>query len=203
MSICDKTIAIIGLGGLGGFVCEYASRLGFKKIILIDGDKFSTSNMNRQLLCTNNTLDTYKVDNYKEKISSISDTEVIAIKEFLTKDNLSYINNCDLIFDCLDNIESRLLVEKACEQNNTPIIHGAIGENFGNICISLPKSKTLERLYKGQTDTKLITQAHSVSLIASLQMELALKYFNDNYQEYINKIIYVDLEDFNFKVLPL
>ncbi len=203
MIVEEKTIAIIGLGGLGGFVAEYAARLNFKKIILIDADKFTESNMNRQLLCTSDTLDTFKVDNYYNKIKKISNSEVIAIKEFFNEQNTNIINDCDLVFDCLDNIKTRLLLEKVCSQKNIPIVHGSIGDNFGNICLSLPNSKSIEKLYKNKEETKLHTQAHSVAIISSLQMELAIKYFLNKYDMFINKFIYIDLEDFEIKILQL
>jgi len=138
--ICKtKTIAIVGVGGLGGFVAEYATRLNTKKIILIDGDKFSQSNINRQLLCSKNTIGEYKVDCYLEHAKQITeDSEIVAVKEFLTHDNISLIDECDLVFDCLDNVAARKLLEQHCEKANIPIVHGAIGEKFGNACLCLP-----------------------------------------------------------------
>ncbi len=199
----NKTIAIVGLGGLGGFVCEYIGRLGFEKIILIDKDKFSKSNINRQLLCTTNTLDTYKTDNYEEKLKLISDSKVINHKEFITLDNLYLLDGADIIIDCLDNISTRLIIEKYASNNNKVIIHGAIGEKTGQVCLCLPSYKMLSKLYKNTSEIKKQTYGYAVSLIASLEVEVLMKYINNDYADLVDKVIYVDLNDLEIKKLKL
>lgn len=201
MDFTNKTVAIVGLGGLGGYVCEFIARQNYKKIILIDGDKFDESNLNRQLECNKKTLGNYKVDCYENRIKTISNIDVVSYKEFLIKRNLKYLDGCDLVFDCLDNIDDRLLLEKACSRKNITIVHGAIGKDFGNVCLSIPKSKTIEKIYKNKSDTNLETKANAVSMVSSIMVEVAEKFFNKEYKELINKLIYIDLNDLNIKIL--
>jgi len=61
----------------------------------------------------------------------------------------------------------------------------------------------LKKLYKDNDEVKLKTQAHAVALIASLQMEIAIKYFLNKYQEIQGKLIYFDLNDFEIKTLKI
>ncbi|MFP4078953.1 MAG: ThiF family adenylyltransferase, partial [Candidatus Izemoplasmataceae bacterium] len=60
-TITDKTVIIVGLGGLGGMVANGLVRLGVKRFVLIDHDRYETTNMNRQLFCTEETLGMLKV----------------------------------------------------------------------------------------------------------------------------------------------
>lgn len=198
----DKTVVIVGLGGLGGYVCEYLSRLNFKKIILIDGDKFDETNMNRQLLCSKETLGSFKVDCYAKRIKEVSNSDVIIYKEYLKDDNIDIINDCDLVFSCLDNIQSRLLLEKACNQKNIPLVNGSVGENFGNVCLCLQHG-ILKKVYKNKEEIRLFTNSYTVSTIAALQVKIAIDYFNNNYENIKNKLLYVDLDDYEIKHLSI
>jgi len=74
-------IAIFGIGGVGSYVLEGLARAGIGNFLLIDNDKISVSNLNRQIIATQSTIGKSKVEAFKERISSFSDTLVIPIQE--------------------------------------------------------------------------------------------------------------------------
>ena len=68
----SKTVAIFGIGGVGGYVAESLARTGIKNLILIDNDTISISNINRQIIALHSTIGKYKVDIMKERLKDIN-----------------------------------------------------------------------------------------------------------------------------------
>lgn len=198
-----KTIAIVGCGGLGGFVIEELARENIGKLILIDGDTFSTSNLNRQLESKHSTIGKYKAEIYANRVKEISDCDVKYHNEFLTEKNLNLLDNCDLVIDCLDNIKSRLLLAKTCKEKNLTIIHGAIEGEEGQVAICLPKDSIIENLFNGKKDINHETNSYSVATVASIQAAVASKYLSGNANNLLNKLILIDLETMIIRTLDL
>ena len=84
----ESKVAIFGIGGVGSYVVEALVRSGVQNFVLIDADKVSITNLNRQLIATLDTIGKYKVEVAKERILSINpDAKVEIYKEFFTKDS--------------------------------------------------------------------------------------------------------------------
>ena len=119
---------VAGCGGLGGFIIEYLARMGVGAITVVDGDEFSESNLNRQLLSKVSNMGVNKALTAAERIKDINpDVSVHAVPEFLTKENAaSLLADVDLVMDALDNIAARHILEDAAAQAGLAIVHGAI-----------------------------------------------------------------------------
>jgi len=198
----DKTIGIIGCGGLGGYVIEEVIRLNPKKIILFDGDKFSLSNLNRQLYSSLDNIGSYKVDETLKRINSISSVNVSSYKEFLNEDNINILKECDLVFDCVDNIKTRLLLSSYCVKNSIPLVHGAVSSIYGEVCL-LTNRDLLKVIYKDKEEEKEATNSFGVGAIASIEVAVASKYFMNNYDDIIDKLIMIDLNDLSITKLKI
>ena len=110
--IKNTVVAIIGLGGVGGYALESITRSGIGTIIIIDNDIIDITNLNRQLISTHQNIGQSKVDAWEERIKMINpDCKVIKIKEFITKDNFPIIfqNKINYFKDCIQvvNISGR------------------------------------------------------------------------------------------------
>ena len=80
----ESKVAVFGIGGVGSFVVEALVRAGIENFILVDNDKVSLSNLNRQIIATRNTIGKYKVDVEKSRILEINpNAKVEVYKEFL------------------------------------------------------------------------------------------------------------------------
>ena len=80
-------VAIIGIGGVGGYVFESLVRLGIKNILIVDNDKISLSNLNRQIIATRDVIGEYKVDVAEKRAFSINkNINVIKSNEKLISD---------------------------------------------------------------------------------------------------------------------
>ena len=118
LNLKNKSIAIVGLGGLGGYVAESFARLGVKHITLIDDDVFEITNLNRQLNSYPDNLGQSKAQVAQKQLNRVNpDIDVKAHHVRLDETNAqSLLVDHDIIIDCLDNIPTRLTLEDAADQ---------------------------------------------------------------------------------------
>lgn len=124
-SLKDKTILVVGVGGVGGTALEALARSGFKKFILIDCDSVDETNLNRQILFTINDIGKDKVDIAKERINSVTDNLTVkTIKAKIGETHLDEIlsEKPDFIVDAIDFVEGKLHIYEYALQNEIPFI---------------------------------------------------------------------------------
>ena len=145
-----KKICIVGCGGLGGYILEQFLRLGVESITVIDGDCFEESNLNRQLLSTENVIGSFKALTAKERAQEVnSQIKVHAVNVFLTEENArELLRDHDMVMDAVDNIAARRIMGKICEELGIPLMYGAIQGWYAQISLILPGSSLLDILYQ-------------------------------------------------------
>ena len=92
-------------------------RSGVGTIIVVDSDKVELTNINRQILATNKTVNKYKVDIAEERKNDINNnTTIIKIKEFITKDNIDllFTSKIDFVIDAIDTVKTKEEIIKTC-----------------------------------------------------------------------------------------
>lgn len=112
-------IAVLGLGGVGGYVVEMLCRLGVGKITIVDFDKVDVSNLNRQIIATQSTIGKLKTDAFAERIKSINPIcEVKAHSTKLDEKTIPQIltENYDYVIDCIDDIKAKIEIVKHCKK---------------------------------------------------------------------------------------
>ena len=126
--LAQKKIAVIGCGGLGGYLIEMLGRLGLRHINARDGDVFSVSNLNRQLLATEDNLGKNKAKAAAIRMETVnSEVSVRTCAEYLTPENAARIfDGCDLVIDALDSPQAKCMLEELCEGFRLPLVHGAV-----------------------------------------------------------------------------
>ena len=114
LKLLNANVCVVGLGGVGGYVCEMLARAGVGKLVLVDHDTVSVSNLNRQIIALYSTVGRKKADVLAERIRDISpECEVIAYDLFVTKDNAdALIEKCgaDIVIDAIDNVSAKLAI---------------------------------------------------------------------------------------------
>lgn len=211
IEIClKKQVAVIGCGGLGGYVISALARFGIGSLILVDGDIFVESNLNRQLFSKNDTLGKNKALSAKEAIAEINpDVDVIAISENLTIENASGImENCDIAVDCLDNIPSRLVLQNTCKALGIPFIHGAIDGFLGQVSVVFPDDNTLDELYLELTADIGFHESQgnpgfTTMLIGAIQAAETIKLLTGISKEREKKLIIADLLNMEFDIVTM
>ena len=139
-------VVVIGLGGLGGGVCEMLARVGVGHLTLIDGDSFEASNLNRQLLSEEHLIDVPKAQAAKDRVNAINSEVIVKhLVEYVDESNLhERIKNADVVMDCLDAIDTRFMLQKAAQKASIPIISGAIAGVAGQVTTIFPGDKGYE-----------------------------------------------------------
>lgn len=118
----SKHILICGIGGVGSYVLEAIARAGVLNITIVDKDVVDITNINRQIIATSSTVNKDKVEVARDRVMDINkEANVIAIKENITKSNISNIidrENIDYVVDAVDSIEAKLAIIAECQKNN-------------------------------------------------------------------------------------
>ena len=120
-----STVIVFGIGGVGSYVVEALTRVGVGKIVIVDKDDISISNINRQLPATQQTIGLSKVKIMKERMLSINpEITVVAKQEFYLPGRADEFLNDDLdyIVDAVDNVTAKLDLICCSKEKNIPII---------------------------------------------------------------------------------
>ena len=175
----NSNVLVVGCGGLGGYVIEYLARIGIGSLTVADGDVFTESNLNRQILCTAENLGTSKALAAAERVQLIDPSiTVTPVREFLTKENApALLADADIVIDCLDNIESRLILEDAAADADKTIVHGAIKGWDLQAMLVPPGSGLLHALYDGMSeDSSKTSLSFTPAACAAIEVSLAVRY---------------------------
>lgn len=194
--LSEKSVCIVGCGGLGGYLLEYLLRAGIRHITVIDGDCFEESNLNRQLLSNEYRIGASKTQTAKEHAKAVDhEAEVTAIDSFLTEENAEkLLKGHDLILDAVDNMAARRIMGRKCSEQGIPMVYGAIKGWYAQISLIMPGSRIIDILCG--SDAKL-TDKSSLSftpaVCAAYQAAEAVKYLCGRETVLDGKVLYVDL----------
>lgn len=121
----DAVIMVLGVGGVGSHCIEALARSGVGHLILVDNDKVSLTNLNRQSIACHSTIGRYKTEIMKERIHDICpETEVTTYETFVLPDNLDEIFQVHpgYIIDAIDTVTAKLAVIEKAKAENIPVI---------------------------------------------------------------------------------
>lgn len=121
----NARVAVFGLGGVGGYVCEALARSGVGALDLIDNDKISLTNLNRQILALHSTIGEYKCDVAQKRVKDINpECRVKTYKTFFLPETSGEFDfsGYDYIVDCIDTVTAKLALVECAEKAGKPII---------------------------------------------------------------------------------
>lgn len=178
------SVAVCGAGGLGGTVIEFLARAGIGHLIVIDYDKFSESNLNRQIMATEADLGKAKVKVAAVRIKKINAAvQVSAVFRKINARNVEQIiKDAQVVIDGLDNARTRVAVARACAELRIPFVHAAVAgwcgqlvsvfpedEGFKSICAEMDSKKR-----KGM-EALVGTPSATPAAVAAWQAQEAIK----------------------------
>ena len=123
--LAASRVAVFGLGGVGGYCVEALARAGVGALDLIDSDKFSLTNLNRQLHATVKTLGRYKTDVVAERVAEINPVCVVrTFRTFYLPETAGEFDfrRYDYIVDAIDTVAGKIALVRNAEACKTPII---------------------------------------------------------------------------------
>ncbi len=206
LQLAHTHIAIVGAGGLGGQVILLLARAGIGRLTVIDYDRFDETNLNRQALCSMDTLGTFKSEAAAAVIGRINPgTEVLSRPLKVDAANAEELfAGSHLIVDALDNVPDRFVIEKAAQNLGIPLVHGALAGFEGQVMTIYPGDSGMQILY-GRDDSEkdktpgaeavLGVSALTPAFIATLQAMEVLKIVLHRKEVFRNTMLHADLEN--------
>lgn len=140
LKLSTSCVAIVGCGGLGGYIAEELARIGVGRLVLIDGDRLEVSNLNRQIMSSELNMGQWKVEAARDRLKSVnSEVQVEGIRGWFDEEKGSELfREVDLVCDALDSLPTRVVLERVCHQMKLPLVFASIAGWFGQIGVSLP-----------------------------------------------------------------
>jgi molybdopterin/thiamine biosynthesis adenylyltransferase len=212
IKLLRSTVAVVGLGGLGGYVAEALARMGVGRLILIDGDVFEEHNLNRQILSTEAGLGAHKAEVAQQRVAEINGAvEMIGHVTRLTPENLPrLLEGADLVVDGLDRLPTRLILQEGAQALGIPMVHGSIAGYLGQVMTIFPGDPGLRSLYGEPGDlpdqgleAQLGTPAATPMAVAAWEAQEAVKILIDRGELLRNRLLVMDMESGTIDVLQL
>lgn len=180
-----KRILIIGVGGVGQHLSTYLITNGIKDLTIIDYDKVEISNLNRQILLSEEDIGKYKVDVVKKALKAKNkEANITSINMKVDENSIKeIIKDYDVVIDAVDNWKSKLLISKAVKEKNIPLLHVGVDGIRGQYCLF--KNASLLDI----VDEDIISSPHDgvmgpmVGLISSMAALHLLRYLSNEIDE--------------------
>ncbi|MEM1921133.1 MAG: HesA/MoeB/ThiF family protein [Desulfurococcaceae archaeon] len=136
----NTSVLVVGLGGLGSIITTYLVASGIGRIVVVDHDTVSLSDLNRQILYDTSVLGKPKALVAREKLSKLNPNVVVEtyVEEFTYGFGERIIRDVDIIVDALDNWETRFVVDKLAFKYNKPLVHGGVEGFYGQVTTLIP-----------------------------------------------------------------
>lgn len=196
-------VLIAGMGGLGSPVAIYLACAGIGRLTYIDSDSVELSNLNRQILHLEEDIGKQKVVSASAKLERLnSAVEIVPKAEKISTENVNeLLQGVNVVIDCLDNMETRYILNQGCVIKNTPLIHGGVYGLMGEVTTIIPgQTPCFECMFpRGYKSEGLFPVFGATpALIASLQVMEAIKLIAGFGEVLAGKILYVNGENMEF-----
>jgi adenylyltransferase/sulfurtransferase len=212
LKLRNARVCIVGVGGLGSPVALKLVGMGIGYLRVIDRDIVSRSDLHRQYLYDADSIGVPKVEVLLNKLSRLNpDVTIDPVPESLNSINAEeLLMGMDVIIDGLDRPEPRYIINRTCNRLKIPYVFGAAIEAFGNVSTLLPgQSFCLECFMPGLQDEDLpacgVVGVHPsvLGIVSSVQVSEAVRVLTGREPKLFNKLLYVDLREFEFNILNI
>jgi adenylyltransferase/sulfurtransferase len=190
-------VMIAGAGGLGSPSAIYLAAAGVGSLRIVDNDRVSLSNLNRQILHGDADINKLKVDSAKHRLAQLnSNVAVETIADTITEANATELSHgCDLLIDALDNIETRFILNRVAAKHGIPFIHGAVNGFEGRAMTIIPgKSACLRCMHRGPAPppSKFPVIGVAPGVIGAIQATEAIKVLLNIGRPLLNRLLVYD-----------
>jgi molybdopterin/thiamine biosynthesis adenylyltransferase len=171
-------VVVAGAGGLGSSVLIYLAAAGVGHIRIVDSDKVETTNLNRQVLYTDQDIGRRKALAAAERLESMNfDIRVEGIVDIIGEENVSDLVADWAIVDAMDNLPTRLLLNRVAVRRRLPLFHGAVYSWEGRATTIIPdKTPCLQCLYQGVLPGRPPVVGVTPAVIGCIQATEVIKY---------------------------
>jgi molybdopterin-synthase adenylyltransferase len=203
----SSTVFIAGAGGLGSSVSMYLATAGVGTIKICDRDRVELSNLNRQILHNDKRIGELKADSARATLQALNPSiEVITIADNITPENIESIAaRPDVVIDCLDNFETRYVLNAYCCEHGISMIHGGLWGMSGQVTfIHPPQTPCLKCIFpKSVTQKSFPVVGVTAGIIGCLQASEALKYLTGAGPTLAGKMLTYDGDEMSMSQLKI
>jgi len=180
----DASVLVVGCGGLGAAALYYLAAMGIGHLGLCDGDVVSLSNLNRQVLYTMEDISEHKATTAEKRLQALNPRLMISVYDrFLDRElAATIVPEYDIAVDCLDNFETRFILNDVCIEAGKPFVHAGVGEFFGQMLTVTPgmgpclRCLFPNRRARKEPDKPLGVIGATPGVLGALQAQEVLKY---------------------------
>lgn len=202
--IMDAVVGIVGCGGLGVNVITQLTMAGVTHFILCDHQTPELSNLNRQFIYTAGDFRPKAVISAEWILALNPSAEIQANSEPLSESNGDLFRGCDILVDCLDSFESRMILSDLAEKMGVPLVHGGISGMEGQIAVCIPgRTKSLREMIGTMKSPEgpVPSVGAAVSAIASMEALEVLRIISGKGTENEGKLITVNMSDWTTETI--
>ena len=211
VKLLEATVAIVGCGGLGGWIVEGLARMGVGHLILIDGDAFAENNLNRQALCTEANLGQLKTEAARERVSKVNSATEVTLRPVMADEESmrEMLASANVVVDALDTLPTRLVLQKVAQSLGIPVVHGAIGGYVGQVTTVFPEDEGLYAIYgRGDVpergiEAQLGNPAATPMMVAAWQIQEVIKILLGAGELLRNRLLFMDAESGVAEILEI
>jgi molybdopterin/thiamine biosynthesis adenylyltransferase len=201
-------VLIAGVGGLGSPCAIYLSCAGIGKLTLVDSDAVELSNLNRQILHGEEDIGEKKVISAARKLNKLNSTvQINPLAVRITPEGIpGLLRGVNLVVDCLDNMETRFILNQGCVRAGMSFIHGGIDGMIGEITTIIPgQTPCFACIFPRGVEGKKPFPVFGCTpaLVASLQVMEAIKLLAGFGELLTGKMLYINGEAMEWSTAPL
>ncbi|GAA8647203.1 HesA/MoeB/ThiF family protein [Helicobacter pylori] len=201
LKLLKSSVLVIGAGGLGSAVLMYLCAAGIGKIGIVDFDSVDMSNLQRQIIHSQDFLNHSKTSSAKARLKQLNaGIEIETFEErFKANNALPLIEPYDFIIDATDNFNAKFLINDACVLAQKPYSHAGVLKYRGQSMSVLPHSACLACVFDKPPKKGFNPTSGLFGVLGCIQASECLKYFLGFETLLINTLLIADIKTMDFK----
>lgn len=208
--LLESTVAVVGAGGIGGWIVEGLARMGVGHLIVIDSDRFEENNLNRQLGCSERTLGLPKAECLAERVAQVNAAVKVTphVVRLSAENAGELLAGAEVVIDALDTLPTRLALQGAAAVLGVPMVHGAIAGYTAQVTTIMPGDAGLRALYRCAVpergvETILGNPAATPMMVAAWQVHEVVKLLVGSEHTLRARLLLMDAEHGEFGEIEL
>ncbi len=169
-ALANARVLIVGAGGLGSPAAMYLGAAGVGTLGIVDFDKVDVTNLQRQIIHSTSNVGKNKASSASEYIAGLNPEIQVNVTDVALDENniYDYIKDYDFVLDCVDNYETKFLINDACVKSNKPFCHGAVQEFNGQAMTFVPGSPCYRCLFEDIPSEEDVVRAKNLGIIGAV-----------------------------------
>jgi len=199
----QSSVFIAGAGGLGSPVALYLAAAGVGEIRICDSGRVELSNLNRQILHTEESIGVDKIRSAAERLEALnSSIRIVPLRKMITRQNIAtLVGKARLMIDCLDNFQTRYILNQYAVANGAPLIHAGVNGTCGQIAfIHPPQTACLACLIPQAPPRETVPiLGATAGVLGCLEAMEALKYLSGCGELLLGRLLFCECETMSFQ----